>query len=379
MPAATRGTASALGSVVRSMARGKARGGSALVPAARPIVGRDRAARHPRGRRIDSSGPRARCSRLFCSLPARRFAITRVQGPTSRVRRRLLGALAMSPLSACTTPPVPPTGAPTGRRPAPKVAPFTGNELLKSDIDAVADVHLRESMASARLLMDKLYRRNPRELRKGAATTPEAGVSRARSTRGTTGALPSFRTSAGSPRCRPRSGPTSGRPGVRVRRRPRQHDRPGLQRQERVLPHRQRSTPSASTTPRATSRSRPGSLPTRGDRTASSCCSATRCRRERAEPLVRARDRQARRLPGHARARHGATDEPDDPALHAGAGDGGLPAALAGAVGEEQRRSVTSPTNAGSVAFRQAVRFELESRQQKERGFPWRSTLRRER
>jgi hypothetical protein len=74
---------------------------------------------------------------------------------------------------------VPPTAAPTGRRPAPKDASFTGNELLKSDIDAVADIHLRESMASARLLMDKLYRRNPRELRKGTAATPEAAVARA--------------------------------------------------------------------------------------------------------------------------------------------------------------------------------------------------------
>lgn len=34
-------------------------------------------------------------------------------------------------------------------------------------------------MASARLLMEKLYRRNPRELRKGAAATPEAAVARA--------------------------------------------------------------------------------------------------------------------------------------------------------------------------------------------------------
>lgn len=101
-----------------------------------------------------------------------------MHGTTSRVRRRLLGALAMSPLAGCTAPPAAPTAAPTGRRPAPKEAPFTANELLKSDIDAVADLHLRESMASARLLMGKLYRRNPRELRKGAAATPEAAVAR---------------------------------------------------------------------------------------------------------------------------------------------------------------------------------------------------------
>ena len=43
----------------------------------------------------------------------------------------------------------------------------------------MAEVHLRESIGSAKLLMDKLYRRNPRELRKSKVATPEAGVARA--------------------------------------------------------------------------------------------------------------------------------------------------------------------------------------------------------
>jgi hypothetical protein len=91
------------------------------------------------------------------------------------------GALAATCLlAACTATQVyPPTAPSTGHRPPPREAAFSSSELLKSDIDAVAEVHLRESIASARLLMEKLYRRNPRELRKSGAATPEAAVARA--------------------------------------------------------------------------------------------------------------------------------------------------------------------------------------------------------
>jgi hypothetical protein len=83
-------------------------------------------------------------------------------------------------IAACTsTPSYPPTAPSTGHRPPPQEAPFTASELLKSDIDTVAEVHLRESIASAKLLMEKLYRRNPQELRKSGVATPEAGVARA--------------------------------------------------------------------------------------------------------------------------------------------------------------------------------------------------------
>jgi hypothetical protein len=83
-------------------------------------------------------------------------------------------------VAACTsTPTYPPTAPSTGHRPPPREESFSASELLKSDIDAVAEVHLRESIASARLLMEKLYRRNPRELRKSGDATPEAAVARA--------------------------------------------------------------------------------------------------------------------------------------------------------------------------------------------------------
>ena len=83
-------------------------------------------------------------------------------------------------LSACTsTQSYPPTAPTTGRRNAPAEAPFSLRDIAKSDIDAVAEVHFRESIASAKLLTEKLYRRNPRELKKSNVATPEAGVARA--------------------------------------------------------------------------------------------------------------------------------------------------------------------------------------------------------
>ena len=83
-------------------------------------------------------------------------------------------------LPACTsTQSYPPTAPSTGRRAPPVEAEFKLGDLAKSDIDAVAEVHFRESIASAKLLTEKLYRRNPRELKKSDAATPEAGVARA--------------------------------------------------------------------------------------------------------------------------------------------------------------------------------------------------------
>jgi hypothetical protein len=97
-----------------------------------------------------------------------------------RRRRGLSFVVTICLMAGCTsTPSYPPTAPSTGHRPPPQEAPFSAGELLKSDIDAVAEVHLRESIASAKLLMEKLYRRNPRELRKSGDATPEAAVARA--------------------------------------------------------------------------------------------------------------------------------------------------------------------------------------------------------
>jgi hypothetical protein len=96
------------------------------------------------------------------------------------MRHGIWFAVALCALAACTSKPsYPPTAPSTGHRPPPQGPSFTARDLLKSDIDAVAEVHLRESIASAKLLTEKLYRRNPRELTKSAEATPEAAVARA--------------------------------------------------------------------------------------------------------------------------------------------------------------------------------------------------------
>jgi len=83
-------------------------------------------------------------------------------------------------LVACSsTPTFPPAAPSTGHRPAPTESEFRASDLAKSDIDAAAEVHLRECLASARLLMEKLYRRNPREWQKGGYASREAAVARA--------------------------------------------------------------------------------------------------------------------------------------------------------------------------------------------------------
>ena len=55
---------------------------------------------------------------------------------------------------------------------------FRVSHFAKTDLDRVTEVHQQEVFASLRLLAEKLYRRNPRELRKSGQKSVEAGVSR---------------------------------------------------------------------------------------------------------------------------------------------------------------------------------------------------------
>ena len=83
-------------------------------------------------------------------------------------------------LVACTASPTFPPAAPgTGKRQPPVERDFRVSDVAKSDIDIAAEVNARESLASARLLMEKLYRRNPRELRRGNSPTMDAALTRA--------------------------------------------------------------------------------------------------------------------------------------------------------------------------------------------------------
>ena len=66
----------------------------------------------------------------------------------------------------------------TGTTPRKPVSGFDPNQIAKSDIDRVAEAHQREVFASLKLLAEKLYRRNPREWRKGGQPSLEAAVAR---------------------------------------------------------------------------------------------------------------------------------------------------------------------------------------------------------
>jgi len=83
-------------------------------------------------------------------------------------------------LFACTsTPTFPPAAPSTGKRRPPTEQEFRASDLAKGDIDVAAEVHLRECLASSRLLMEKLYRRNPREWRKGSHSSADEAMARA--------------------------------------------------------------------------------------------------------------------------------------------------------------------------------------------------------
>jgi hypothetical protein len=83
-------------------------------------------------------------------------------------------------LAGCASSPSFPPAAPnTGKRTTPAELEFRASDLVKADIDVAAEAHVRECLASARLLMDKLYARNPREWRKSGQQSASAAVARA--------------------------------------------------------------------------------------------------------------------------------------------------------------------------------------------------------
>jgi hypothetical protein len=83
-------------------------------------------------------------------------------------------------LCACTAAPTLPPAAPgTGKRSLPAEREFRPSDIAKADIDIAAEIHVQECLASARLLMEKLYRRNPREWRKGNYPSMDAALARA--------------------------------------------------------------------------------------------------------------------------------------------------------------------------------------------------------
>lgn len=62
--------------------------------------------------------------------------------------------------------------------PKPAGTLFHPSQLVKTDLDRVAEAHQREIFMNLRLLTEKLYRRNPRELKKSGQANIEAGLKR---------------------------------------------------------------------------------------------------------------------------------------------------------------------------------------------------------
>jgi hypothetical protein len=77
-------------------------------------------------------------------------------------------AMAFLLLGACATPTAPPLN---GKQVPVQEDSLSLEQLAKGDLDRLADVQMRENTASLRLLMVKLYKRNPRELRKSTSST----------------------------------------------------------------------------------------------------------------------------------------------------------------------------------------------------------------
>lgn len=74
-------------------------------------------------------------------------------------------------LSACTT------NSPVEGKPIPERADrSSANQLVKNDFDRMADVELAENTQSLRVLMTKLYKRNPQELAKTTSDPAEKMV-----------------------------------------------------------------------------------------------------------------------------------------------------------------------------------------------------------
>ena len=179
-----------------------------------------------------------------------------VHRPLDPYRRRLLiGALAaLGALAGCTREIRIPGPAPTtGHRPPPTPRELTPSDLVKTDIDSAVEVILQESLASARLLTEKLY---PKLLGPGATAADRieedayllAGLTeywRLREPR--CGRRPRVRSQirVAFPGARKRSGHRGARtrfparihrrPRVCVRGRPRKHDHAGVRQSHGVL------------------------------------------------------------------------------------------------------------------------------------------------
>jgi hypothetical protein len=82
---------------------------------------------------------------------------------------RLVVLICLFGLAACAN---------TGTVPVKPAGGFSASQLAKTDIDRVAEAHQQEIFSNLKLLTEKLYRRNPRELKKSGRTSVEVGIAR---------------------------------------------------------------------------------------------------------------------------------------------------------------------------------------------------------
>jgi len=89
-----------------------------------------------------------------------------------RLRTRpLSGLLLLALLAGCSTNPQP-------GKSSTRSSGVEPSQLMKSDMDRVAEAHLQDALASLKTLTEKLYKRNPRELKKGGLSRAEDAVER---------------------------------------------------------------------------------------------------------------------------------------------------------------------------------------------------------
>ena len=86
------------------------------------------------------------------------------------VRRlsHLLGLSLCAALAACASAPAPAVKSP--------ISGMALNQFAKTDTGRIAELDLQETMVSLRTIMEKLYKRNPREWRKTTQPSPEGMV-----------------------------------------------------------------------------------------------------------------------------------------------------------------------------------------------------------
>jgi len=76
-------------------------------------------------------------------------------------------------ITACST-----TNPPRLGNNSPIVSEFKLSNFAKSEIDRIAEIHQQETLGHLRVLMEKLYRRNPREWKKAGNLSLDSAVAR---------------------------------------------------------------------------------------------------------------------------------------------------------------------------------------------------------